>query len=116
MKARQIWQRSLLEWCGTSQSLSSSMPRKLKNILCWLSDMSDLQQPSSSTGLELDQNLVLSSIRVDKADCDFKMRLAQQGTDLLRISLSTRPAGKHKCNLVDKVSNVVDDVEEGLIH
>merc|ERR1719183_2359236 len=33
-----------------------------------------------------------------------------------RVSLGSRPAGEHESDLVDKVCDVVDHIEEGLIH
>merc|ERR1711934_1285762 len=33
-----------------------------------------------------------------------------------RISFGARPAGKNESDLVDKVRNVVDHIEEGLVH
>merc|ERR1719213_380717 len=35
----------------------------------------------------------------------------QQGLPFCRILLGTGPAGKHECDLVDKVCNVVDHIE-----
>merc|ERR550537_943470 len=52
-----------------------------------------------------------------KSQVEASRASTQQGTSLFsRVTLGAGPASKHESNLVDKVRNVVDHVEEGLVH
>merc|ERR1712070_992828 len=58
-----------------------------------------------------------SNYKLASSRADVSLASTQECTHLAcRVALGTRPAGEDEGNLVHKVCNVVDHIEEGLIH
>jgi len=98
------------------QSLNS---REKRLRLCHSKQCSKMRskiQPNCSHDID---SSCLSVLVFSASSLDFAVAFVsfQQGSVLaLRVSLGTRPACKNESNLVDKICNIVDHIEDLFIH